>query len=65
VPTVFEFGGDYVDLIFKKGEDAIFLFSEDRDADYHKVFEQVARDHKGMLHFTTTGVSEGIQEKLA
>lgn len=64
VPTIFEFGEDHIEPIFQNRQSAVFLFSEDKDADYQKVFNDAAHAHKGKILFSTSGVSAGIQERL-
>jgi len=64
VATIFEFGEDHIEPIFQNRQSAIFLFSEDKDADYQKVFNEAAHAHKGKILFSTSGVSAGIQERL-
>lgn len=63
-PTIFEFSEDYIEPIFQNRGNAIFLFSEDKEAAYQKVFADGAVTHKGKVLFSTSGVSSGIQERL-
>jgi protein disulfide-isomerase A1 len=64
VPTIFEFGEDHIEPIFQNRQAAVFLFSDDKEAAYQKVFNEAAHAHKGKILFSTSGVSSGIQERL-
>jgi len=63
-PTIFEFSEDYIEPIFQSKGNALFLFSEDKSAAYQAIFAEAAKEHKGKLLFSTSGVSSGIQERL-
>lgn len=65
VPTLITFSDDYVEPIFGNRQAALFLFQEDASAGFNKVFEDAANQLKGQILFVTSGVSEGIQSKLA
>jgi len=64
-PTIFEFSDDYIEPIFANRNNAIILFSEDKEAAYQAVFAEGANALKGKILFSTSGVSSGIQERLA
>lgn len=59
-PTIFEFSDDYIEPIFANRNNAIILFSEDKDAAYQAVFAEAANSLKGKILFSTSGVSSGI-----
>jgi len=65
VPTVFAFSEEYLSAVFKSKNDALFLFTEEEEGDYHAVFAEVAKELKGKILFGTSGASQGIQQKLA
>lgn len=67
VPTIFEFGDDFIEPIFDQQKSCLFLFrsESDKDAAFMKVFEEAANTHKGKILFSYSGVTEGIQERLA
>lgn len=67
VPTVFEFTDDEIEAIFGQQQPALFLFrsKEDASSPFQAVFEEAAKAHKGKMLFSYSGVSEGIQERLA
>jgi len=66
-PTLIEFSEDYIEPIFGQKQSAIFLFraKEDKDASWAQVYEKAAHEHKGKLLFIVSGISEGIQSRLA
>lgn len=67
VPTLIEFSEDYIEPIFGQKQSALFLFrsKEDSTSDYAKVFEQAATELKGQILFVVSGVTDGIQSRLA
>lgn len=64
VPTLFEFGEDYIEPIFSKRNPAMILFTEEADPAYKKTFGEAAKNLKGKILFSHSGVSSGIQERL-
>jgi len=65
VPTLIEFSEDYIEPIFGQRRAAIILFSEDKDAAYNAIWKEAAHAMKGEILFVTSGISEGIQARLA
>lgn len=65
VPTLIEFSEDYIEPIFGKGKDALILFTNDREANYNKVFADAASQLKGQILFVVSGTEQGIQQRLA
>lgn len=67
VPTVFEFTDDDIEAVFGQQNPTLFLFraKEDASAPFQAVFEEAAKAHKGKMLFAYSGVSDGIQERLA
>ena len=67
VPTVFEFSEDEIEAIFGNQQNTAILFRDpaDKDADFMKVFEEAAKTHKGKVLFAYSGITDGIQERLA
>ena len=66
-PTLIEFSEDYIEPIFGQKQSAIFLFrtKEDKDSAWAKVFEEAAHKLKGEVLFIVSGITEGIQSRLA
>ena len=68
VPTLIEFGDDYIEPIFQKQQPAIFLFV-DNDSTDHKAlvetFDKAAHEFKGEILFSYSGIKDGIQSRLA
>lgn len=66
VPTLIEFSEDYIEPIFGQRQAALFLFSSKTDSDksFAQVFRQASQELKGQILFVTSGVSEGIQQRL-
>ena len=63
-----EFTDDYIEPIFQKQAPAIFYFREGDNEDHKaqdEVFGKAAVENKGKLLFATSGVSEGIQVRVA
>lgn len=65
VPILFEFSDDYIESIFGKRNAAIILFTDDKESDHMKAFAAAANDMQGTILFGHSGVSGGIQERLA
>lgn len=67
IPTVFLFDEDKIEFIFDKQNPVMFLFRDEKDADsdFSKVFADAAAAHKGKILFSFSGVTDGIQERLA
>ena len=67
VPTVFEFSEEEIEAVFGQQQPTAILFrgKADKDAKFVSVFEEAAKTHKGKTLFSLSGVSDGIQEKLA
>ena len=65
VPRLITFSEDYIEPIFGDRNPAVILFTEEADQGYQSVFAQAAKDLQGELLFVTSGVTEGIQSKLA
>jgi len=64
VPTLFEFGEDYIEPIFAKRNPAIILFTTEKDTKYQAAFAEAANNLKGKILMSYSGVTEGIQERL-
>jgi protein disulfide-isomerase A1 len=65
VPQLITFSEDYIEPIFGDHLPAAILFTEEEDQDFQKVFAQVAKEMQGDILFVTSGVTEGIQSRLA
>lgn len=67
VPTLIEFSEEYIEPIFGQRQAALFLFSapEDASAPFSKVFAEAAQKLKGQILFSVSGVTDGIQQRLA
>ena len=67
VPTVFEFSEDEIEAIFGNQQNTAILFRDpsDKDAAFMKTYEEAAKAHKGKVLFSYSGISDGIQERLA
>ena len=65
VPRLITFSEDYIEPIFGDRNPAMILFTEETGQDYQTVFEQAAKDLQGQILFVTSGVTEGIQSRLA
>jgi protein disulfide-isomerase A1 len=67
MPTVFAFDEDKIGPIFDKQQPVLFLFRgpDDADSAFQKTFEEAAVAHKGKILFSYSGVTDGIQERLA
>lgn len=66
VPTLIDFSEDYIEPIFGQRRPAIFLFrsKSDSDSELSKVFKEASEKLKGQILFVTSGVSDGIQQRL-
>ena len=67
-PTLIEFNEEHMEPIFSQKQPAIFLFhgpNDDKGSDFMKVFAEAAHSLKGEILFVVSGVSEGIQARLA
>jgi protein disulfide-isomerase A1 len=67
VPTLIDFSEDYIEPIFGNKKAALFLFrsADAKDSEYMKTFAAASKSMKGDILFVESGVSEGIQERLA
>lgn len=65
VPKLINFSEDYIEPIFADHNPALILFTQDSGADYQAVFQQAANDLNGQILFVTSGVTDGIQSRLA
>lgn len=67
IPTVFAFDDDKIEFVFDQQQPALFLFRAEGDAEsaFQKTFEEAATAHKGKILFSYSGVTDGIQERLA
>jgi len=65
VPKLITFSEDYIEPIFADHNPALILFTEESGAGYQGVFSQAASDLQGEILFVTSGVTEGIQSRLA
>jgi protein disulfide-isomerase A1 len=67
VPTLIEFSEDYIEPIFGQKQPAIFLFrsKEDATSSFANVFSDAANQLKGQILFVVSGVTDGIQSRLA
>lgn len=67
IPTFIEFSDEYIEPIFQEQKPALFFF-HDSSADQEKIKDvvgQTAEAHKGRIIFAHSGVSDGIQQRLA
>jgi len=65
VPRLITFSEDYIEPIFGDRNPAVILFTEETGTAYQEVFSQAAKDLQGEILFVTSGVTEGIQTRLA
>lgn len=42
LPTLIEFGNDFVTPVFKSGLPSLILYTDEKDTNYNKVFEEAA-----------------------
>jgi len=66
VPTLIEFGEDYIEPIFGQRKPALFLFrgKSDEDSSFAKTFKEASDKLKGEILFVVSGVTDGIQQRL-
>jgi len=67
VPTLIEFSEEYIEPIFGNRRPVLFLLRSAADAESSnsKVFAQAANELKGQIIFAVSGVTDGIQARLA
>lgn len=68
VPTLIEFSDEYIEPIFQKQKPAIFLFRDEESAEsksLNEKFGKAAEANKGKILFSVSGVTKGIQQRLA
>ena len=68
VPTLIEFSEEYVEDIFGKNKNTIFLFADVNSEAYPAQKESMAKlaeENKGKLLFSVSDVKEGMQQRLA
>ena len=65
IPQLIEFSEDYIEPIFGKGNPAVILFTNDKEASFNKVFSQAAGELQGEILFVVSGTENGIQQRLA
>jgi hypothetical protein len=65
VPSLFEFEEEYIEAIFGNRQNAMILFDSVREGAHHDAFAQASKDAKGKILFSRSGVTGGIQERLA
>ena len=68
VPTLIEFSDEYIEPIFQKQQPASFLFVDKSKDDHQKLltaYGKAAEEGKGKILYAHSGVSDGIQSRLA
>ncbi len=65
LPTLIDFGEDYIEPIFGAGREALIFFSDEKDSAAHAAYAEAAKALKGEVLFVQSGTQEGIQAKLA
>lgn len=67
VPTLITFSEDFIEPIFGQRKAAIFLFRSpsDTDSSFSKIFAEASKQLKGDIIFVQSGVTDGIQQRLA
>lgn len=68
VPTLMEFSEEYIEPIFQNQKPAVFLFIDSKNEEQKKLvdtFKTAAQKGKGKIFFAHSGVTEGIQQRLA
>lgn len=68
VPTLIEFSDEYIEPIFQKQQPASFLFVEKSNDEHQKLlsaYSKAAEAGKGQILYAHSGVSDGIQSRLA
>ena len=63
-PGLFEFKLMFRELIFKEGHAALFLISNLRDTQYHKVFAQAQKKLGKRVLFVTSGITDDFQKPI-
>ena len=64
-PTLIPFSQDYIEPIFTDKNPAVILFTEETGTSYQEGFANAAKELKGDVLFVTSGVSDGMEKKLA
>ena len=67
VPTLFKFSEDEIEAVFGNQQNTAILFLDPADAEkpFMKTYEEAAKALKGKVLFSHSGISVGIQERLA
>lgn len=68
VPTLIEFSEEYIEPIFQNQKPAVFLFIDNNNEEHKKLldaYQKAAQSGKGRIFFSYSGISEGIQQRLA
>ena len=68
VPTLIEFGEEYIEPIFQNQKPAVFLFIDKTNDEHQKLVDTLgsaAQNNKGRIFFAHSGVKDGIQQRLA
>jgi len=65
VPRLITFSEDFIEPIFGDRNPAVILFTEETGTPYQEVFTKAATDMQGEILFVTSGVTDGIQSRLA
>ena len=65
VPTLITFSEDYIEPIFGDHNPALILFTEETGQAWQDTFAAAAKELKGEILFVTSGVTDGIQSRLA
>lgn len=68
VPTLIEFGEEYIEPIFQNQKPAVFLFVDKKNEEHQKLIDTLgtaAGNMKGRIFFAHSGVKDGIQQRLA
>ena len=65
VPRLITFSEDYIEPIFADHNPALILFTEEEGTAAQAAYAQAAKDLQGQILFVTSGVSQGIQSRLA
>jgi len=65
VPTLISFSEDYIEPIFGDHNPALILFTEETGQAWQDTFAAAAKELKGEILFVTSGVTDGIQARLA
>lgn len=65
VPILISFSEDYIEPIFGDHKPALILFTEDSGQAFQDTFAAAAKELQGEILFVTSGVTDGIQARLA